>query len=189
MSHRATAEPDCACGRRRLLRGLACVVPALLLPARAVPAISGDRRLILVNTHTGEMLDAIYARNGLHDPAMLGRLDWLFRDHRTGGVLPIAQGLFDLLHELAAAAAREPRFEIISGYRSAATNAMLASESAGVSSNRLHMQGRAIDVRLTGYPTEKLRDLALARRTGGVGYYATSDFVHLDLGAVRDWSG
>jgi uncharacterized protein YcbK (DUF882 family) len=104
-------------------------------------------------------------------------------------VLPIAQGLFDLLHELAAAAAREPRFEIISGYRSAATNAMLASASAGVSSNSLHMQGRAIDVRLTGYPTEKLRDLALARRTGGVGYYATSDFVHLDLGAVRDWSG
>jgi uncharacterized protein YcbK (DUF882 family) len=189
MSRRATAEPVCSCGRRRLLRNLACVGPVLLLPARAIAAVSGDRRLILVNTHTGEMLDALYVRNGVHDPAMLGRLDWLFRDHRTGDVLPIAQGLFDLLHELAAAAARAPRYEIISGYRSAATNAMLASASAGVSSNSLHMQGRAIDVRLTGYPTEELRDLALARRKGGVGYYAASDFVHLDLGTVRNWSG
>jgi uncharacterized protein YcbK (DUF882 family) len=189
MSRRATAEPACACGRRRLLRGLACAVPVLLLPARAFPAVSGDRRLIVVNTHTGEMLDALYVRDGVHDPAVLGRLDWLFRDHRTGGVLPIAQGLFDLLHELAAAAVREPRYEIISGYRSAATNAMLASATVGVSSKSLHMEGRAIDVRLADYPTEKLRDLALARRTGGVGYYATSDFVHLDLGAVRNWSG
>lgn len=189
MSRRTMAEPVCACGRRRLLRSLACVVPVLLLPARAGGAVSGDRRLILVNTHTGEMLDALYVRNGVHDPAVLGRLDWLFRDHRTGGVLAIAQALFDLLHELAAAAAREPRYEIISGYRSAATNAMLAAATAGVSAKSLHMQGRAIDVRLTGYPTERLRELALARRRGGVGYYATSDFVHLDLGAVRDWSG
>lgn len=168
---------------------MACLVPVLLLPEPAIAAASGDRRLILVNTHTGESLDALFIRDGVRDPVVLGRLDWLFRDHRTGGVLPIAQGLFDLLHELAAAAAREPRFEIISGYRSAATNAMLASAGAGVSSNSLHMQGRAIDVRLTGYPTEKLRDLALSRRAGGVGYYAASDFVHLDLGAVRSWSG
>jgi uncharacterized protein YcbK (DUF882 family) len=183
------AEPDCSCDRRRVLRGLACVVPVLLLPARALPAVPGERRLLLVNTHTGEMLDAAYVRNGVHDPATLGRLDWLFRDHRTGDVLPIAQGLFDLLHELALAAEREPHFEIISGYRSPATNAKLASASAGVSSNSLHMLGRAIDVRLTGYPTAKLRDLALASQKGGVGYYATSDFVHLDLGAVRKWSG
>ena len=66
---------------------------------------------------------------------------------------------------------------------------MLAATTGGVSSRSLHMEGRAVDVRLSGYPIESLRDLALAKRAGGVGYYPASDFVHLDLGAVRSWSG
>ena len=166
------------------------MLPALLLlPARAMAAAGADRRLVLLNTHTGELLDTLYYRDGGYDAAELGRLDWLLRDHRSSEVLAIAQGLFDLLHELAAAAGREPRYEIISAYRSPATNAMLAATTDGVSSKSLHMQGRAIDVRLSGYPTAELRDLALAKRAGGVGYYPSSDFVHLDLGAVRSWSG
>ncbi len=190
MSRRRAVEPDCACGRRPLLRGLACAVPVLMaLPMRVFADASADRRLVLVNTHTGEVLDTFYFRNGVYDPAELGRLDWLFRDHRTGGVLPMAHGLFDLLHELALAAAREPRYEIISGYRSPETNSMLAATTGGVSSRSLHMEGRAVDVRLAGYTIESLRDLALAKRAGGVGYYPASDFVHLDLGAVRSWSG
>jgi uncharacterized protein YcbK (DUF882 family) len=172
--------------RRRLLRGLLAL---LVLPGRAYTDATEDRRLVLVNTHTAEILDVTYFRIGRYDPAELGRLDWLLRDHRTGGVHPIAKELFDLLHELASAAEREPHFEIISGYRSPATNAMLAASSSGVSSRSLHMEGRAIDVRLAGYATARLRDLALARRAGGVGYYPSSDFVHLDLGAVRSWSG
>lgn len=186
MSSRRPAEPGCDCGRRRLI----AVLPALLLsPARAIAAAGADRRLVLRNTHTGELLDTLYYRAGGYDAAELGRLDWLLRDHRSGEVLAIAQGLFDLLHELAAAAGREPRYEIISAYRSPATNAMLAAKTGGVSSKSLHMQGRAIDVRLTGYATVDLRDLALEKRAGGVGYYPSSDFVHLDLGAVRSWSG
>ena len=185
MSSPLLSEP-CDCGRRRLLAAL----PALLvLPARAAAAEGANRRLLLLSTHTGELLDTLYYRDGAYDPAELGRLDWLLRDHRSGEVLPIAQGLYDLLHELALAAGREPRYEIISGYRSPATNAKLAATTDGVSSKSLHMQGRAMDVRLTGYPTADLRDLALAKRAGGVGYYPTSDFVHLDLGAVRSWSG
>jgi uncharacterized protein YcbK (DUF882 family) len=164
-------------------------MPLLALPVRTLADIAAERRLVLVNTHTGEALDAVYYRNGDYEPAELGRLDWLLRDHRTGALLSMAEGLFDLLHGLAAAAMREPRFEIISGYRSPATNAMLTATTDGVSSRSLHMEGRAIDVRLAGYPTENLRDLALARRAGGVGYYPASDFVHLDLGAVRGWSG
>ena len=185
MSSRILSE-YCDCGRRRLLAAM----PALLvLPVRAYATAGADRRLLLINTHTGELLDTLYYRDGAYDVAELGRLDWLLRDHRSGDVLPIAQGLFDLLHELAVAAGREPRYEIISGYRSPATNAKLAAATDGVSSKSLHMQGRAIDVRLTGYPTADLRDLALAKRAGGVGYYPSSDFVHLDLGAVRNWSG
>lgn len=186
MSSRLAPEPECDCGRRRLVAAL----PVLLAwPASAWPQAAADRRLVLVNTHTGEVLDTLYYRGGAYLPAELGRLDWILRDHRSGGVLPIAQGLFDLLHELAADARREPRYEIISGYRSPATNAMLAATTGGVSSKSLHMQGRAIDVRLAGHPTAALRELALARRAGGVGYYPASDFVHLDLGAVRSWSG
>lgn len=190
MSSRRQAEPRCGCDRRRLLRGLACAVPVLLaFPGRAWPDAGAERRLVLVNTHTGETLDTVYYRGGHYEPAELGRLDWLLRDHRTNTVLAIAEGLFDLLHELAAAAAREPRYEIISGYRSPATNAMLAATTDGVSSKSLHMAGRAVDVRLAGYPTWSLRDLALAKQAGGVGYYPASDFVHLDLGAIRNWSG
>ena len=186
MSSRRPAEPGCDCGRRRLV----AAVPLLLaLPRRVLAAPDGDRRLLLFNTHTGELLDTHYYRDGGYDTIELGRLDWVFRDHRTSEVLPIAERLFDLLHELAADARREPRYEIISGYRSPATNAMLAATTGGVSSRSLHMQGRAIDVRLTGHPTAELRDLALARQAGGVGYYPSSDFVHLDLGAVRSWSG
>jgi uncharacterized protein YcbK (DUF882 family) len=190
MSSRRPVEASCGCDRRRLLCGVAFAVPVLLAcPGPAWTDSGEERRLVLINTHTGEILDTVYYRGGHYESAELGRLDWLLRDHRTNAVLPIAAGLFDLLHELAGAAVREPRYEIISGYRSPATNAMLAATTDGVSSKSLHMAGRAIDVRLTGYPTAGLRDLALARRTGGVGYYPSSDFVHLDLGAVRSWSG
>jgi uncharacterized protein YcbK (DUF882 family) len=97
--------------------------------------------------------------------------------------------LFDLLHELAQAAGVAPRYQIISGYRTPATNAMLAARSGGVSDRSLHMTGKAIDVRADGVPLATLRDLALARRAGGVGYYPRSNFLHFDVGRVRSWSG
>lgn len=157
--------------------------------ARAVDATVVERQLHLINTHTGEELDTRYFVDGTYSPEQLGALDWLLRDYRTGDIFPIESRLFDLLHELALAAGREPRYEIISGYRSPATNAMLAETTDGVSSNSLHTEGRAIDVRLVGLPAIALRDLALARQAGGVGYYPVSDFVHLDTGRVRSWSG
>lgn len=173
--------------RRRLVReilgGLAAC--AIALPAPAAETV--PRRLVLSNTHTGEVLDTTYWANGSYLPAELGRLDWVFRDHRTSDVLAIDSRLFDLLHDLAATAGLEPRYQIVSGYRSPATNAMLAAKSDDVSSRSLHMEGKAIDIRLEGLPLATLRDLALARRAGGVGYYPDSDFVHLDVGHVRSW--
>lgn len=176
--------------RRPLPHSLACLLPGLLaLAAFAQGGAPADRRLVLINTHTGEEVESVYFRDGAYVAGELGKLDWLLRDHRSGGVLPIDQGLFDLLHELAATAGREPRYEVISGYRSPETNAKLAAATDGISSKSLHMEGRAIDVRLRGCATATLRDLALARKAGGVGYYPDSDFVHVDLGRVRSWSG
>ena len=156
-------------------------------PARA--AAQAERRLMVINTHTGEVVDTVYWTDGRYQPVELGRLDWLLRDHRTGDMRAIDQRLFDLLNTFAETAGIAPRYQLISGYRSPATNARLASTTDGVSSRSLHMEGRAIDVRLEGLPTAKLRDLALAKQAGGVGYYPQSDFVHLDLGRVRSWSG
>ena len=83
-----------------------------------------------------------------------------------------------------------PHYEIISGYRSPATNEKLRQTGGGgVARRSLHMDGRAIDVRLAGCRLSQLRDLALAMNAGGVGYYPTSAFVHLDTGRVRSWSG
>lgn len=191
MSSHPGIEPGCACGgRRRFVQGvLSAAIAAAAMSRLAYATASAQRRLVVVNTHTGEVVDAIYWTDGRYQLAELGRLDWLLRDHRSGDVLAIDQGLFDLLSELAADAGVDPRYQLISGYRSPATNAKLAAASDGVSSKSLHMEGRAIDVRLEGLPTAKLRDLALAKQVGGVGYYPQSDFVHLDLGRVRSWSG
>jgi uncharacterized protein YcbK (DUF882 family) len=173
--------------RRNFLQGLLAGCGACAVVPRVFAAGDDERRLILKNTHTGDALDTIYRANGRLRPAELGRLDWLFRDHRAASVLPIDARLFDLLHELAASAGVEPRYEIISGYRSPATNAMLAATSDGVSSRSLHMEGKAIDIRLVGVALVRLRDLALARQAGGVGFYPGPDFVHLDVGRVRSW--
>jgi uncharacterized protein YcbK (DUF882 family) len=190
MSSPLEPGPDCACGaRRRLLLGLAsaAAAAAAALPPRA--AADAPRRLVLANTHTGEILDTVFRDGAGYLPGELGRIDWLLRDHRSGELIPLDARLFDLLYELAAAAGVEPRYQVISGYRSAATNAMLVATTDGVSARSLHMQGKAIDVRLEGIALARLRDLALARGVGGVGYYPVSEFVHLDLGRVRSWSG
>jgi uncharacterized protein YcbK (DUF882 family) len=183
--------------RRRLLQLLGAA-PALLtlgLPARealadqAHSALLATRELSMVNTHTGERLAIRYFENGQYLPAALGQLNHLLRDHRSGDISPIDPALFDRLHVLAGGAQCAPHFEIISGYRSPATNDMLRESSSGVAKHSLHMEGRALDVRLAGASCAKLRDLALAMQAGGVGYYAKSNFVHLDTGRVRSWTG
>jgi uncharacterized protein YcbK (DUF882 family) len=82
---------------------------------------------------------------------------------------------------------RDEPYQVISGYRSPRTNAVLRSRSTGVAEHSLHMQGQAIDVRVSGFSTRRLRGLALQMRRGGVGFYPQSDFVHLDCGRVRFW--
>ncbi len=189
---RSDESTPTAASRRRFLRGVLVGIPAAVAlagPARALAGLADVRRIAMVNTHTGEELALEYFRDGDYCPDSLHRLDQLLRDHRTGDVSAIDRRLYDLLHDAAALVDREPRFEIISGYRSPATNAMLNARSGGVARRSLHMEGRAIDVRLTGFRTDRLRDVALSMGSGGVGYYRKSDFVHVDTGRVRTWTG
>jgi uncharacterized protein YcbK (DUF882 family) len=145
--------------------------------------------LELTNTHTGEVAQAAFRDAQGYVGEALQKFQHVLRDHRSNEAHEMDPALFDQLSDLAAAAKVAPRYEIISGYRSPATNAMLHSKSKGVSERSLHMQGRATDVRLKGFSCAALRDLALAARRGGVGYYEKSNFVHIDTGRVRTWVG
>jgi uncharacterized protein YcbK (DUF882 family) len=167
------------------LLGLPTDLDALATPA----ARSAERWLELANTHTGEVLAVAYRTAAGFAGDALAQLQRLLRDHRNDQQHPIDSALYDQLHEFALEAGAEPRFEVISGYRSPQTNAMLHERSAGVAVGSLHIQGRAIDVRLRGVSCARLRDIALFKARGGVGYYERSDFVHVDTGAVRTWSG
>ena len=163
-----------------------------LLPAAArltsQSALTRDaRRLAFYHTHTGETLDIVYSERGIYVPDALAEIHHLFRDFRTGDVHPIDPGLLDVLHDVQHATGSSGHFEIISAYRSPATNRMLASRSHGVADHSLHLQGQAIDVRLPGVRTVDLRTAGLRLGSGGVGYYPESDFVHLDTGRVRSW--
>jgi uncharacterized protein YcbK (DUF882 family) len=120
-------------------------------------------------------------------PQALASVNYLLRDFRTGDVGVIDTRLLDLLHGLAMLTGSRRPFQIISGYRSPATNEALRQRSSGVASGSLHTLGQAIDIRLADVRLEALRDAARSMRSGGVGYYAASNFVHVDTGRVRTW--
>ncbi len=150
---------------------------------------TAERRLELRNIHTQEILKTTFQdANGFVADA-LSKLQHLLRDYRTGEAHEMDPGLYVQLSDLARAAGVEPRYEVISGYRSPTTNSMLHDTGHNVAEHSLHMQGKAMDVRLRGYDLAALRDLALAAKRGGVGYYPRSNFIHIDTGGVRKWEG
>jgi uncharacterized protein YcbK (DUF882 family) len=163
----------------------ACAAP----DAEAEADKQGVRRLTLKNLHTPEVLEVAYRRGDEYVPEALAQIEVLLRDYRTGDRHPIDPHLLDILYEVAQSIGVDPVFSVISGYRSPQTNAMLHERSAGVASHSLHMEGRAIDVRLTDVNCADLADKALGMKRGGVGYYRQSDFVHLDTGRIRTWRG
>jgi uncharacterized protein YcbK (DUF882 family) len=150
---------------------------------------SQERWIELASIHTGEVVKATFGKQSGPDSATLAKLQHLLRDYRVNEEHTMDSGLYEQLSDLAQAAGHEPRFEVISGYRSPRTNAQLRSSGHGVAERSLHMEGRAIDVRLKDCDCALLRDLALRAKRGGVGYYARSNFVHLDTGRVRTWNG
>ncbi len=168
-----------------MLAGLAPVMAASRVFAAAAP--ESTRALRFTHTHTGERLAIEYFERGQYLPDALSTVNHYLRDFRTGDVHPIDPRLLDLLFAITSATDTARPFQVISGYRSPVTNAMLRRRSEGVAANSLHMVGQAIDIRLADVPLPKLRAAALHLRRGGVGYYPSSDFVHVDTGRVRTW--
>lgn len=145
------------------------------------------RSLSLIHTHTGESLTETYFDLNGYASEALGRINHFLRDFRTNEIHAIDVRVLDILHDLQAASGHPAPYEIISGYRSPQTNAALRRNSTGVAEHSFHMQGRAIDVRLPGFSTRQLHELARGLGRGGVGFYPRSDFVHVDSGPVRFW--
>lgn len=168
------------------LSGIAATVAAPVLAAPRKKVL--PRALTLHHLHTDERLSLTYRVGDHYQRSALRRLNHFLRDFRTGDETAIDPRIFDLMYEAQQRVGRHDGvFEIISGYRSPKTNAMLRRTSSGVAKRSLHMSGQAVDIRLRGSSLRNLRDVAVHMGRGGVGYYPRSDFVHLDTGRIRHW--
>ena len=172
------AVRNCALGAAAL-----CASPIVFAKAKP-PA---ERRLAFYNLHTGEKLQTTYWAEGEYIDQELQSLDYLLRDYRTDEVVSMDKNLLDLLYVLQQQVDNTAPYHVISGYRSPKTNAKLRQHSKGVAKRSMHMQGKAIDIRLPGVELKHLRQAALQLHSGGVGYYPKSDFVHIDTGRPRFW--
>jgi uncharacterized protein YcbK (DUF882 family) len=185
--------------RRTFLGFGAVAAVSALLPARvfagaAAPRGTGtlapERGLSFFHTHTGERLSTAYCAGGEYMAPALKDVNVLLRDFRVNAVKPIDPALLDLLFELNGALGTDQPFHVISGYRTPETNAMLqerGGSQSGVATHSLHIEGKAIDIRVPGITLEHLRDSARSLKIGGVGFYPGSNFVHVDTGRVRYW--
>ena len=176
--------------RRRFLKIGALTAAQLLVPAVAMArtrVLLRRRTLKFYNLHTGESLKTTYWENGNYNPEELERVNYILRDFRANEIKPIDPTLLDLLTRIQHRLGTAESFQVISGYRSPLTNAMLHSNSEGVAVHSLHIDGKAIDVCVPGRSLAQLRGAALAEKSGGVGYYPRTGFVHVDTGRVRWW--
>jgi uncharacterized protein YcbK (DUF882 family) len=180
-----------ALSRRGFIKFGAAALLVASAPGKALANIAStpERTLSFYHLHTGEQLNATYWADGSYQQQGLAEIYNLLRDFRTGVVNPIDTQLLDVLHNLALKLDANKPFHVISGYRSPKTNAMLAKNSSGVARHSLHMDGLAVDIRLPGRDLSSLHRAALSMKAGGVGYYPVSDFVHVDVGRVRQWTG
>ena len=182
--------------RRQLLKAggaLAGVsASALLLESARSAGAGGDgatKRIALFNLHTAEHLEVEFFRDGAYRSEALAAVEAILRDFRTGEQHPIDPHLLDYLAAVASTLNAAPSFEVISGYRSPHTNAALRNIGRGVAERSLHMEGRAVDVRMAHVECARLAAHAQELKRGGVGYYRGSNFVHLDTGSFRTWKG
>ncbi|MFO7982212.1 MAG: DUF882 domain-containing protein [Desulfuromonadales bacterium] len=188
IAHKNLTRRDCL--KLGVLGAAGILLPMEVL-AGDTESSAEERFLSFFNTHTGEHLNkAVFWAEGRFIPETLDEINHLLRDHRTDSVYPIDPALLTLLHSLKRELPSYSQFHVISGYRSPETNKMLNRQSnGGVATYSLHMDGKAIDLRVPGCGLSKLRKTALALKRGGVGYYPGSDFVHIDSGRVRWWTG
>ena len=189
-------------GRRQFLRqsvktaaivggsvGVSSFAAPALASALTVPAKEPDRKLRLVNAHTWEKLDIVFWTDGMHIDESMSEISYLMRDHRANESITIDTQLIDDLYNLYQLLDTDERIHILSGYRTQATNAKLRKRSNGVAKYSLHMEGKAVDLNVPGKTADQIRLAALSMKSGGVGYYPSSGFVHIDTGNVRAWNG
>jgi uncharacterized protein YcbK (DUF882 family) len=167
--------------------GAGALAGATLAPKALLASAREERVLSFVHTHTSERLTVPYFAGGSYLPEGLAELRSFLKDFRTGEEHAIDPGLFDILNDLRLATGTKGPFHVISGYRSRNTNEMLREHGGGVARGSMHLEGRAIDVRLSDKSSAVLRDAAIELQRGGVGYYRVSDFVHVDTGRIRRW--
>lgn len=188
---RASDDDDIALGRRRFIRQVACgsllTLGTPILAEAAKGRFPVHKTLLLKHAHTGDKIKLTYFEKGRYLKDALHEVNLLFRDHRNGNVHPIDVTLLDQLYDIKQLLGVNRPIQVVCGYRSPFTNAIMHEQNSGVASNSLHMQGRAVDIRIEGCHTRQIRNAALALRQGGVGYYEKSDFVHLDTGKFRAW--
>ncbi len=156
-------------------------------PRLATNKLESERILSFNNTHTGEKCRVAYWEKGKYIHGAMREIDRVLRDHRTGEARAMDPALFDLLHKLQLRLESKAPFQVISGYRSPKSNAKMHENSSGVAKKSLHMQGKAIDIRLADKSINNIRNAALSLKKGGVGFYPESQFVHIDTGKVRHW--
>mgnify|MGYP001554849724 CR=1 FL=1 len=175
-------------GRRDFIRlGAAAAATLLASPALAKTASPPERLLGLQNTHTGESVSAVYWADGDYMRSGVEEINAVLRDHRTDEIYPIDTDLLDLLFVLQSKTGSRGAYEVISGYRSPATNQALRNKSSGVARKSYHMQGKAIDIRLPGCELKHVQRAALDMQAGGVAYYPGAGFIHVDVGPHRSW--
>jgi len=175
--------------RRSFLKSSVVLASVIGMPAlaKAAQAAPGERTLRLYNTHTGESLRSVFWAEGQFIPDALQDINKLLRDHRNNKIAEMDPKLLLLLNDVGSKFGESQTLHIISGYRSPESNAKLHANSDGVAKHSMHMDGKAIDIRLPGKDLAQLRKAAVSMRAGGVGYYPDSQFVHMDTGRVRYW--
>jgi len=180
--------PQGMLGRRDFLcLGAATAAALVMSPVAAKTIPATERQLRFRNLHTGEATTAVYWSDGIYLPDGMQEINSVLRDHRTDEVHPMDNDLLNFLYVLQRSVGSQKSYEVISGYRSPATNESLRNKSSGVAKRSYHMQGKAIDIRLPGCDLKKLQQAALELKAGGVGYYPKSGFIHVDVGPARSW--
>lgn len=196
MAGNATAPQEAASeawtrriGRRTLFGAAAGLAFIMALDGTALASARGERRLMLYNPHTDDRFSDAYWADGRYLDASLRHINWLMRDFHQDEVKPIDPELLDLLHRISGRLGAPRPFEILSGFRTAATNRLLRREGFAPAAHSEHLQAKAADIRLQGVHLSHLRRAALSLKAGGVGTYWHDEFVHVDVGPVRSWRG